>query len=65
VKKLSKKQIEQNMRDVAFAIANQELDGGKVPKPIVADLYRVARGEIDTDEVRSHIAQFILESWTK
>lgn len=43
------------MRAVVHAIAQQELEGLTVPKETVADLERVARGEIDTDEARRNI----------
>jgi hypothetical protein len=43
------------MRAVDHAIAQQELEGLKVPKSTVDDLRRAARGEIDTDEVRRNI----------
>ena len=43
------------MRAVDHAIAQQELEGLKVPKPTIDDLRRAARGEIDTDEVRRNI----------
>jgi antitoxin VbhA-like protein len=52
---LSEQEIQRNMRDVAHAIAQQELEGLKVPEETVADLQRVARGEIDTDEARRNI----------
>lgn len=52
---LSEQEIQRNMRDVAHAIAQQELEGLKVPEETVADLHRVARGEIDTDEARRNI----------
>ena len=55
MKTLTEHDIERNMRDVAHAIAQQELEGLKVPEPTVADLRRVARGEIDTDEVIRNI----------
>ena len=42
---------ERNMRHIAHAIAQQELEGLKVPEATVADLERVARGETGTDEV--------------
>jgi hypothetical protein len=41
--------IQCNMRAVAHAIAQQELEGLTVPASTVADLHRAARGEIDTD----------------
>ena len=52
---LSERDIERNMRAVAHAIAQQELEGLTVPAATVADLYRAARGEIDTDEVIRNI----------
>ncbi len=52
---LSGQDIERNMRAVAHAIAQQELEGLKVPESTVADLHRVARGEIDMDEVIRNI----------
>jgi hypothetical protein len=52
---LSEQAIQRNMRAVAHAIAQQELEGLKVPAATVADLHRAARGEIDTDEVISNI----------
>jgi hypothetical protein len=48
---LSEQDIQRNMRAVAHAIAQQELEGLKVTPGTVADLHRVARGEIDTEEV--------------
>jgi hypothetical protein len=47
----SKEEIQRNMRAVAHAIAQQELEGLKVPESAIADLERVARGEIDTDDI--------------
>jgi Antitoxin VbhA len=52
---LSEQDIRRNMRAVAHAIAQQELEGLKIPASTVADLHRVARGEIDTDEVIRNI----------
>lgn len=52
---LSEQDIQRNMRAVAHAIAQQELEGLKVPEATVTDLQRVARGEIDTDEVIRNI----------
>ena len=52
---LSEQDIQRNMRAVAHAIAQQELEGLTVPAETVADLERVARGEIDTDEARRNI----------
>ena len=53
--RFTEEEIERNMRGVAHAIAQQELEGLKVPKETIADLERVARGEIDTDEARRNI----------
>jgi hypothetical protein len=52
---LTERDIQRNMRAVAHAIAQQELEGLKVPASTVADLHRAARGEIDTDEVIRNI----------
>jgi hypothetical protein len=52
---LTEKDIQRNMRDVAHAIAQQELEGLKVTEATIADLQRAARGEIDTDEVVQNI----------
>ena len=54
-KTLTERDIHRNMRSVAHAIAQQELEGLKVPESTVADLHRAARGEIDTDEVIRNI----------
>jgi hypothetical protein len=45
------------MRAVAHAIAQQELEGLKVPESTVADLRRAARGEIRTDDVIRNICR--------
>ena len=42
-------------RAVAHAVAQQELEGLKVPESTVADLRRAALGEIGTDEVIRNI----------
>ncbi len=52
---LTEQEVTRNMRAVAHAIAQQELEGLKVPEFVVDDLGRVARGEIDIDEVRHNI----------
>ena len=52
---LTQQEVERNMRAVAHAVAQQELEGLKVPESTVTDLRRVARGEIDTDEVIRNI----------
>ena len=49
--RLTEQEIQRNLRAVAHAIAQQEIEGLKVPEFTVEDLGRVARGEIDTDEV--------------
>jgi hypothetical protein len=43
------------MRAVAHAIAQQELSGLTVSAATIADLHRVARGEIDTDEALRNV----------
>ena len=53
--KFTERDIQRNMRSVAHAIAQQELEGLKVTASTVADLHRAARGEIDTDEVIRNI----------
>jgi Antitoxin VbhA len=56
---LTKEEVQGNMRAVAHAIAQQELEGLKVPESTVADLCSAARGEIGTDEViRNIYSQF-------
>jgi len=52
---IPERDIQRNLRSVAHAIAQQELEGLKVPASTVADLQRAARGEIDTDEVIRNI----------
>ena len=52
---LTEQEIEHNMRAVAHARAQQELEGLKVPESTLDDLGRAARGEIDTDEVIRNI----------
>ncbi len=52
---LTEQEIERNMRAVAHGIAQQELEGLKVPEATVADLRRAARGEIETEEVIRNI----------
>jgi hypothetical protein len=51
MKKLTEEQIQRNMRSVAHAIAQQELEGLTVPEETVEDLRRVARGEMTTDDL--------------
>ena len=52
---VTEQEIQHNMRAVAHAIAQQELEGLKVPESTVDDLHRAARGEIDADEVIRNI----------
>lgn len=52
---LTEQDIQRNMRAVAHAVGQQELEGLKVPASTVADLHRAARGEIDTNEVIRNI----------
>jgi hypothetical protein len=52
---LTEEQVQRNMRAVAHAIAQQELEGLKVSNATVEDMRRAARGEIETDEVIRNI----------
>lgn len=52
---INAREVQRNMRSVAHAIAQQELEGLKVPPSTVTDLHRAARGEIGTDEVIRNI----------
>ncbi len=52
---LTEEQIQRNMRAVVRAVAQQTLEGLTVPEATIADLYRAARGEIDTAEVIRNI----------
>jgi hypothetical protein len=52
---MTEQDIQRNMRAVAHAVAQQELEGLKVSAATVADLHRAARGEIETDEVIRNI----------
>lgn len=52
---LTDREIARNLRAVDHAIAQQELEGLKVPDFTVEDLRRAASGDIDTDEVRRNI----------
>jgi hypothetical protein len=53
--KFTERDVQRNLRSVAHAVAQQELEGLKVTPSTIADLQRVARGEIDTDEVLRNI----------
>jgi Antitoxin VbhA len=52
---LTEQEVQRNLRAVAHAIAQQELEGLKVSEATVEDMYRAARGEIDAEEVRLNI----------
>jgi hypothetical protein len=52
---LSKQEIARNMRAVAHAIAQQELEGLKVSEATIEDMQRVAQGEIRSDDVIRNI----------
>jgi len=53
--RFSEEEIERNMRDVADAIAQQELEGLKVSPATVEDMQRAARGELEPDDVIHNI----------
>lgn len=51
--------LARNMRAVAHAVAQQELEGLRVPAATAHDLRRVARGEISvTEAIRNVYARF-------
>ena len=52
---LSKEEIERNMRDVAHAIAQQELEGLHVSDATIEDMKRAAQGEISSEDVIRNI----------
>ena len=52
---ISPEELERNMRAVDHGIAQQKLEGLKVPETTVEDLRRAARGEISNDEVLTNI----------
>jgi len=52
---LTEQDIQRNMRDVAHAIAQQALEGLRVPETTVADLKLVAQGKLETNEVIRNI----------
>lgn len=52
---LNETDIQRNLRAVEHAIAQQRLEGLTVPAATVADLHRVARGEITTDDALRNI----------
>lgn len=52
---LTETDIRRNLRAVDHAVAQQELEGLKVPESTVADLRRIARGEIQSEEAIRNI----------
>ena len=52
---LTETDIQRNLRAVDHAVAQQELEGLKVPESSVANLRRIARGEIQSDEEKRNI----------
>ena len=52
---LTKQEIDRNMRAVAHAIAQQELEGLKVSEATIEDMQRAAQGELRPDDVIRNI----------
>jgi len=52
---VTEKDIARNMRAVAHAVAQQELEGLTVPAATTSDLVRVARGEIFVTEAIGNV----------
>ncbi len=52
---LTEEQVERNLRSVAHAIAQQELEGLTVSDSTIQDMRRAAKGEIPADEVIRNI----------
>lgn len=52
---LNQQEVERNMRAVAHAIAQQELEGLRVSEATIKDMRRAARGEIRSDDVIRNI----------
>ncbi|HEY4269556.1 MAG TPA: antitoxin VbhA family protein [Galbitalea sp.] len=52
---MTDQELARNMRAVAHAIAQQELEGLTVPASTVDDLRRVARGEISVGEAIANV----------
>ncbi len=52
---LIEQEIQRNMRDVAHAIAQQELEGLKVSEATIEDMRRAAAGELRADDVIRNI----------
>lgn len=52
-------QVHHNLNAVANAIAQQTLEGLKVPQDVVEDMKRAARGEIKIEEgIRNTVSRF-------
>lgn len=47
--------IEEHLRAIAHAVAQQELEGLKVSAATLEDMHRAARGEISDDDVIANI----------
>ena len=56
---LTEQEVDRNIRAVAHAIAQQELEGLEVSATTVSDMRRAARGEIDADEVTRNIRRLL------
>ena len=55
----SEQKIKQNLRAVENAIAQQRLEGLEVPRDIIAEMQRAARGKIEIEEgIRDTIRKF-------
>ena len=54
-RRFTDKEIESNLRDVADAVAQQELEGLKVSPETVEDMQRAARGELEPEDVIRNI----------
>ena len=52
---LTEQEVQRNLRAVAHAIAQQELEGLKVSEATVEDMRRASLGEIGSDEVIRNI----------
>jgi hypothetical protein len=48
---LTEAEIKRNLRAVTHAIAQQELEGLRVPAETVEDMRRIARGDMSNDDL--------------
>jgi hypothetical protein len=56
---LSKQKINQNLRAVENAVAQQRVEGLEVPPDIIAEMQRAARGEIEIEDgIRATLRKF-------